>query len=41
MIVVVNVKKASNQHPHTNSVTDPGKGPGVPGPPLFLDQTEA
>ena len=37
MIVVVNVKKASNQHPHTNSVADPGEGPGVPGSPLFLD----
>ena len=23
------------------SVADPGEGPGGPGPPLFLDQTEA
>ena len=38
MTVEVNVKKASNEHPHTNSVADPGEGPG---PCLFLDQTEA
>ena len=25
----------------TNLVADPGEGPGGPGPPLFLDQTEA
>ena len=24
-----------------SSVADPGEGPGRPGPPLFLDQTEA
>ena len=26
---------------NTNAVADPGKGPGAPPPPLFLDQTEA
>ena len=26
---------------HCLTVTDPGQGPGRPGHPLFLDQTEA
>ena len=35
--------KYTIDHPHfqVNTVTDPGKGPGVYGPPLFFDQNEA